>query len=201
MAFLDFIDTLFLGYESDISKMMIYVLGMVIYSIVFWKFYTNLSKRDLMKFDLIEFDFDSPGGKFLDLVSYFFKYIIISPLLIFIWFLVILVFLSILAKSQSMYDILIIGITLIGATRITAYINEKLAEEVAKVVPIALLAIFVASPNVFSFDLVLNRFSEITTYTGLLLRFLIVIVLLEFILRVVYEIKELIVGEGGINKV
>jgi len=195
MAFTDFIDTFFLGFENDISKMMIYTLGIVVYSIVFWKFYTNLSRRDLIKFDLLKFDFDTPGRKFFDLIEYFLKYLIISPLLIFIWFLVILVFLFILSKSQSVYNILIIGITLIGATRISAYINEKMAEELAKLVPIALLAIFVVDPGIFSFDIVLNKFVELNSYFSLVLRFLVIIVLLEFVLRMFYEIKELISGD------
>ena len=196
MTFADFINTFFLGFENDISRMMLYTLGIVIYAIVFWKFYTNLSKRDLMKFNLLKFDFDTPGKKFLDLIEYFLKYLIISPLLIFIWLLIIIIFLLILAKSQSMYNILIIGITLIGATRITSYINEKLAEELAKLIPIALLAIFVAEPGVFSFDIILNKFVELNTYLPLVLRFLVIIVLLEFVLRMFYEIKELITGDN-----
>ena len=195
MAFTEFINKLFIGYEKDIYAVLLYTLGVVIYAIVIWNFYTNLSKRDLIKFNLHNFDFETTGKKFFDLISYFIKYLIITPILSFFWFLVILFFLFVLAKSQTVYNILIIGITLITATRISAYYNEKLSEELAKIIPLTLLALFVVDPTIFSIDLVISRFNELPKFFPLILRFFIIIALLEFVLRIFYELKELITGD------
>jgi|SRR3989344_539508 len=189
------IDKFFLGYERDIYAVLIYTVGIVIYSIIVWNFYINLSKRDLIKFDLYKFDIDSPVKKVFDIFSYFLKYLIITPLLSSFWFIVMLFFLFILSKSQSIYSILIISITLIGATRISSYYNEKLSEDLAKAIPFTLLALFVIDPAIFSINIVLARFNEIQNFLPLILRFLVLIVLLEFILRMFHEIKELIRGD------
>ena len=189
------IDKFFLGYERDIYAVLIYTVGIVIYSIIVWNFYINLSKRDLIKFDLYKFDIDSPVKKVFDIFSYFLKYLIITPLLSSFWFIVMLFFLFILSKSQSIYSILIISITLIGATRISSYYNEKLSEDLAKVIPFTMLALFVIDPAIFSINIVLARFNEIQNFLPLILRFLVLIVLLEFILRMFHEIKELIRGD------
>ena len=196
MAFTDIIDKFFIGYESDVYNVLLYTLGAIIYAIIIWKFYTNLSKRDLIKFNLYEFDFSSAGGKFFHLISYFIKYLILTPILTCIWFLMLLLVLFLLAKSQTVYNLLLTSFTLIGAVRAASYYNERLSEDLAKVVPFTLLAIFVIDPAIFTFDVITNRINELPNFLPLILRFLVVVVVLEFILRFLYEIKELVTGDS-----
>ena len=197
MSLSSFLDTIFIGYEKDVYAVLVYTVGIVLYSIFVWKFYIHLSRRDIIKFDLYRFDVGSPFKKLSDLISYLLKYIIITPFVSSIWFIFMLFFLFILSKSQSVYEILIIGITLIGATRISSYYNEDLSKEVAKVVPLTLLALFLIDPKIFSINDVVTRFSELPTFIPLILRFLILFAVLEFVLRLFYEFKELIRGDSS----
>jgi len=197
MSLNSFLDTIFIGYEKDIYAVLVYTIGIVIYSIFVWKFYAHLSRRDIIKFDLYKFDGDSPLKKLSDLISYFLKYLIMTPFVSAVWFIFMLFFLFILSKSQSVYEILIIGITLIGAIRISSYYNEELSKEIARVVPLTLLALFVIDPKIFSMSDVINRFNELPTFIPLIFRFLILFAVLEFVLRLFYEFKELITGDSS----
>lgn len=187
---LDLVNKLFIGYEKDLYAVLLYTVAMVVYAVIIWHFYRNLATRDLIWLNIYKVKKEKSTKKIVHVISYFIEYILLSPLLIFFWFIIITLFLFFLAKSQELYNILIIAITLIATTRISAYYNEDLSKDLAKMIPFTLLGIFILDPRFFSIDLVLQRFVELPGFFDLILRFLIVIVLLEFILRILYEIKQ-----------
>jgi len=195
MGIQDYIISFFSGYEKDTYSLLIYIVSIIIYSFIVWNFYINLSKRDLIKFNLYKFDVDPAFKKFFDMISYLIKYIIVTPFLSAIWFIIMLTLLIFMAKSQEIYSLSIIVVTLIAATRATAYYDEGLAMELAKIIPFTLLTFFIIDPKIFNISVVLERFNEIPELIPLLLRFLAIVLLLEIVLRFLFEIKELFFGE------
>ena len=57
-----------------------------------------------------------------------------------------------LTKSYTVLNILYISFVIIVAIRITAYYTEELSRDVAKMLPFAILAIFLVDSSYFSFD-------------------------------------------------
>ena len=100
----------------------------------------------------------------------------------------------ILSKSQSLETILVLSASLVSAVRVTAYVSEELSSDLAKVLPLALLALILVEPDFFSIDLFISRFSQVSGFFTNILYYLFFIVLLELILRAVDFITMLFIG-------
>jgi hypothetical protein len=83
---------------------------------------------------------------------------------------------------------------MISFTRATAYYKEELANDVAKIIPLSFLALFLTDPTFLSFDLVLLRWEDfLSSFPGVLI-YLAFAICLEWILRILYFLKVKTVG-------
>ena len=78
---------------------------------------------------------------------------------------------------------------IIVAIRITAYYTEDLSKDVAKMLPFAILAIFLVDSSYFSIETVTDRINAIPDYINEILQFLILIIIVEWILRATLTIR------------
>ncbi|MBI4043826.1 MAG: hypothetical protein HY393_03395 [Candidatus Diapherotrites archaeon] len=185
------LDELFLhGFEVGLFS-----LGMAVYAIIIWQYYHLVAKRDLFRFKRKE------GRGFEVLISNLFgefvfllEYLIVFPLITFVFFSVFAVMLFFLAKEQPLESILLISITVIAATRITAYYNEALAQDVAKLIPLVMLGVFILEPNFFSVSLVQSRIEEVPLFLNRIAGFLLFTLALEVALKVVLGVKHAVLG-------
>jgi len=170
-------------------NLLILVLMIVTYSIFVWKFYKFVSKKNPLGLDLNKYNStqNSFFSRLFKGTLYFVEYILILPFLIFIIFSVFTFFLIILSQSQEISQILFISAAIITAIRMTAYYKENLSQEIAKMLPLTLLAITVLNPNNFSdiqyIERIFSHFSGISAFFSQILTFLIFIVLIEAVLR------------------
>jgi len=152
-----------------------------------------LAKRDLFKVDLSKYDHPEVKHKsFKKSVSaflYILKYGIIFPFYVVFWFVVLSVFLFVMAKNVTIRQVALISIAMVSAVRITSYFKEDLSHDLAKLTPLALLAIFFTDPNFFSLDLLMNRLGTITSLGWEIIKFLSFCILLEWALRILYSVK------------
>jgi hypothetical protein len=164
------------------------VLLVVFYSILIWKFYRFISRKnplglDLNKYNTIEHSFFS---RLITAVLYFIEYILILPFLIFIVFGIFTFFLIILAQNQDISQKLIISAVIISAVRMTAYYKEEVSQEIAKILPFTLLAVAALNPNTFSqsnyIETILIHFSQIPSFLEQIKIYLLFIIILEVIL-------------------
>lgn len=104
-------------------------------------------------------------------------------LLFFFWFVVLATLLTFLSKNQSFDTILLVAISVVGAVRVTSYYNEDLSKDLAKMLPFALLGVFIVDISYFdlssSFLFVGQALEQVST----LVYFLGFIVVLEMTLR------------------
>src|SRR3989344_182913 len=97
-------------------------------SLLSWYVYSKqLSKRDL--FEIPELDSKSGFVNFLNAMLYYAKYVIIFPVYSFIWFLIFSYLLFLLSPSRPIEGVLYFGIVVVAATRVGAYVSDKLAED------------------------------------------------------------------------
>ena len=122
-------------------------------------YYKQLARRDL--FEIPKLNMQTKFVNFLDRAIYFLKYLLIFPVYSFIWFLIFSFLLFVLSKSRSIEEILFLGIIVVAATRMGAYISEKLAEDMAKLLPLTLIAIFLMDPKAVTLDTFISSFHNI----------------------------------------
>ena len=145
-------------------------------------YYKQLARRDL--FEIPKLKLKTKFANVLDRIIYFLKYLFIFPIYSFIWFLVFSLLLFVLSKSRSIEDVLFLGIIVVTATRMGAYVSEKLAEDMAKLLPLTLIAIFLMDPKVITLETIASSFPILLQQIPKVAKYLLFIVIIEWLLRI-----------------
>ncbi len=172
-------------------------LGIAIYGAIVGTFCAHLSKRLLYQ--------SNPTGKkitgfvsqFGSLAALFFKYTILFPAITFTWFVLLASFLFLLSRTATLETVFVLSISVVAAVRILAYYNEKIAADVAMVMPLTLLGVLFIDPTLFNQQMVQGR---LLTLSGALPEFAALVafaVALEWILRIIYTIVKLVRARLG----
>ena len=163
----------------------IIALIIVIYSFIVWKFYKSISKKDILGLDLNKYNRTKHPivTKFIAGVLYLVEYILVAPLIIFLWFGLLTILLIAITEAIPPANIILISGLMIASIRIISYSSTDLAQDIAKIVPLTLLAMSFLTPNFFSVTRILGTFAEIPGLFGEIGIYLVFIVFLEIILR------------------
>ena len=180
---------------TTIYDLSMYMIGMVIYAIFIWHFYRFISKREIIP---IKFSHDeSKTKKSIKIATYTASHVFLFPLIISVWFLIYSFFMFFLSKEMPTGVIFLISITVIGATRITSYYKEDLAKDLGKLLPFALLGVFLTSSslyadtsNFFSLEDLQKRLLDIPLFLSKGIEFVIIIASFEILLRSIFVIKR-----------
>ena len=176
----------------------------VIYALLVWKFYIFISTKDILKLNLNRYNTakDPSKAKLIAGVFYFIEYIIILPILIFFWFAVFTLLLVIMTRDLGSTSIIFVAAVIVAAIRVTSYIpkyGETVSSEVAKIVPLTLLAIGITDPAFFNSEAIIQQISSIPEVFSQMQFFILFIIVLELTLRLftfIYSLfKEKISGK------
>lgn len=181
-------------YMALVTPLIFFIIGIVIYAVFIFKFYRFLARRDILKLNLPQYS-EGFGGFIETAVStlfYLVETIILTPLFVFFWFAVMALLLILLSKTQSPQTILLTSVAIVTAVRITAYYNENLSQDLAKLIPFALLAVLLADISYFSIESSLAIARQIPSLWKPLLYYLFFVIALEFILRALTGIALLL---------
>jgi hypothetical protein len=175
---------------TNLLSLGIYVAGMVLYGLTIWTFYRHLAKKEILILDLKKPE--RGFWRFLaytwEVTLYLLQSIIIFPIITLLWFTVLGSFILFLSKSNDVGQILLVTMTIIASSRLTAYFNEDLARELAKLIPIALLGVFIVDPSYFSMQATLNKFYSLPKFLPAMIQYFIAVVTLEFLLNTAYRL-------------
>ncbi len=166
-----------------------FVGGLVLYGFFIFSFYKHVSKRLLFELSMPSFT----GAKHPVLLRlwrrfvYALKYLFLSPFLFFLWGTVITVILLVFDGSGeiAVETTLLIAMALLAAIRITAYINQELSAELAKTLPLSMLAVFLLDMTAVSVTSFLDKLSTVPSLLPQLSFFFACVVVLEFTLRLI----------------
>jgi hypothetical protein len=162
---------------EEAQLMLLTAGGILIYAFIVFQFYKALSQRDIFKSKPRE------GKKTAwNTLVQLAKYGLLFPFMIFLW-LVVLVFLLSMVSSRPTSEILLSATAIVVAVRIASYYNEELSTEIAKTVPILLLATFLYAPSNLTLATLLPKALEFYQQLGKTEAFLIFLVVLEWIFR------------------
>lgn len=184
-AYKNFTMSLPTGLQNFLNLFLL-VLVIVIYSVFIWKFYRFIATKNIIKLNLSKYNKSEHPffTKLLTAIFYFLEYIVILPFLIFFWFAVFTLFLIFLTENLELSNLLIISATIIAAIRMTSYYKEDLSKELAKLLPLTLLALSITKPDFFNIERILENFSELPMFFNHILIYLAFIITLEIVLRI-----------------
>lgn len=165
---------------SIISPLFYLILLIALYSILIWHFYRYIAKRDCFNIKTIHHQ------KFFSILKYFFIYPIVA-LLFFIGFSLMILFIT---RDLEFVSILSTSFAMVIAIRLTAYYSEDLSKDVAKMLPFALLGLFLADPSFFSLEEISTKINSLPEFLTLCIQFIILIVIVEWILRIFLSIRK-----------
>ena len=185
-----------------IEPVALYILGMTVYTLFVFNFYRFLAAKDIFGFDLSRYE--RSKHPVLSVIShtvlYVAKYLFVFPLIAFFWFAAFTVLLSFLAPDRPFSDILLVSLAVVGTIRISAYVTEDLSRDLAKILPFAVLGIFIVNVSFFktseSFDVLRQANENLES----ILYYLVFLIALEFVLRIastlVADVKR-VIGRGS----
>jgi hypothetical protein len=95
-----------------------------------------------------------------------------------------------MAPNIATEHVFLIVISLVVTVRISAYYKEDLAKDFAKLIPFALLGIFLTSNIFFTPDDIVKRAFGFIPFLGKIIGFVMYAIMVEAILRVLFLIKR-----------
>ena len=188
------------GLSMDAAQQLLWpvlvvVLGMTAYAVFVFKFYRFVAARDMFGLDLSKND-AVRGAVFWDLIFliwYVVRYVILFPAFAFFWFAALTLILVFLSENRELSQILLIAMATVSAIRVTAYYNEDLSRDLAKILPFAVLSVFIIdTTSLFNVESSLETLGEINAHLDIIAYYLLFLVALEFGLRLIFVLFRLI---------
>ncbi len=178
---------------TSVQPLMITLFALAAFAIFILEFYEFVATRDIFKEgsaysmareELREREYT---GKFFNFLVTSVEYLLLFPVIVFFWCGVF--FLIIVAISEvNVNTILLTSVAIVGAIRICAYYSRKIAEDVAKLLPLVMLGNFVLDIRMISpsatYETIKTAFLN-PAFQQLAIYYLIFIIMLEFVLRMV----------------
>lgn len=163
----------------------VYVVGMAIYAVFIFKFYRFVASRDMFELDFSSYA--ESRFKFVRIVLHFvfyvLRYLILFPFFAIFWFAVLTIILAFLSREQAFANVLLVALATVGTIRITSYYHEDLSRDLAKILPFAVLGIFLIDVSFFEIDESLDILKQADEHREEILYYLIALIALEFALR------------------
>ena len=175
---------------ADLTNFFIMALGIAVYGIILGTFYKNFSRE---KFFILESNRgDSSIDDAIHVIAFILKYTLAFPIITFVWFMFLSLFLIFLG-SQGAADVMFVAIAVVAATRMSAYWDEGIAEDLAKMLPLGLLAYFISNPAFLDAAVFEQKILEISQVLPLSFQYLFYIIVLEWVLRICVCIKDFLI--------
>ena len=182
---------------TTLKPLLLFTFGMVVYAIFIFKFYRFIAERDIFKLNLQQYSKAKHPAlqATFGFLLYCLEYLFLFPLFLIFWVAVFTVLLTALSKEQTVQNIVLISIAIVAAVRVTAYYKENLSKDMAKMLPFALLGIFLVDISFFNAFRLLEIFKQTPTLWKPIVSYLAFVIALEFFLRITHGIVSLFKAE------
>jgi hypothetical protein len=155
---------------------------------IIWYMYIKLSQRNIFHIRHPK-DTNEEITKW-DWFVYSLKYVFIFPLFTFLWFVLFVACLRVMSDKQDIQGIMILGIVLISAIRLAAYVHQKFAEDMAKLLPLTLLGGIILNPSFITFNAQLSDLSIFQYQLLSFAKYFLFIIVLELVLKLGHTIHR-----------
>jgi len=163
------------------------VIALAIAMLIVWYMYRKIAKRDMFSIPDKYYGGGLVGSvkKLFSIIMYFIKYGLLFPIYSFLMFALLSISIFFLSTGMPVVTILYVSIVIISVVRLLAYINEDASQELAKMLPFALILLILTNPNItqqYRFPDVVELKDAFTS----IWQYFIFLIGLEFILRFIY---------------
>jgi len=178
-----------------LKLLVVFIAGMVIYSIFIFKFYKFLARKDIFKLKLYTYYNKSQLllEKMFGGILYVLEYLLLFPIFTFFWFIVLAVLFSFLSKNTAGINFMI-SMALVASVRVTSYYTENLSQDLAKMIPFALLGVFLVDIGKFTvqgaLQVVTSTPSNLAQNWIQLSYYFAFVIIMEFILRIYDSVRR-----------
>lgn len=173
----------------------VYLGGICLYAVFIFHFYRFLASRDMFTFDLSRYDHSSRRSlqKVIYVFFYIVNYIVVFPIFAFFWLAVLTTILAFLSKDRTLQEVLLVALAVVSAIRVSAYYHEDLSRDLAKILPFAVLGIFIIDASFFTIEESLAVMRDAINNRETIFYYFVFLVALEFVLRIVMGYVMLII--------
>ncbi len=176
----------------DILEPMALLLAeILVYSLFVYIFYRFMARRDI-----ITAGYNQYGGKANQAsksMFYIVKHTFVFPFMVIAWTGALVIILSLLSgedETLQLENILLVAVALISTVRITAYIREDLSRDLAKMLPFAILGIYLVNKDYYSLDVSAGVLEDLPDHWEVIVYYTVFIVVLELIMRLFHGITS-----------
>lgn len=189
------------NFFSETFPTLMAIIAIAAYSGFVFMFYRLLARRDIVTLDLGKYDQSmSRYRAFFRTGVWLLQYAIAIPLLIAFWTLVMAVILTLLAEGNDHARNALIATSVVGSVRILSYWTEDLSRDVAKMLPFAVLGVFLVGSTSVEF----SEFEELRNNADELaasyFNSMILLAILETVLRIIHGFRELVGSQRRVNR-
>jgi hypothetical protein len=176
-------DEILSGNLSFFFSIFFLIIMIAIYAVVIYHFYRYIARRDCFK----------PSERIHSKTVGFLKYSFLFPFVAILFFMGFSLMFIFLTDSDDIEPILTTAFAIIVAIRITAYYTEDLSKDVAKMLPFAILGIFLVDPAYFTIEHVQDKIDLLPQFVNTIIQYILIIIIVEWILRIALSIRYKII--------
>lgn len=159
------------GYESDLETLLIYAVGIAVYTALVFAFYQNIAR--------VEAFVTSHSSRAVRT----FQMGVLFPLMSMLYFGVLAASLFLLAKSQPTYQILLLSMAVVLSVRVTAFFSENMSSDLSKLLPLGLLGVLLVDPGALTLGMAWQRVTETPALLPVVARFFALFIVAEGLMR------------------
>lgn len=178
------------GYENELRTLLIYGIGIAVYTALVFLFYQSLSKREGYHSKR------KPG--FWGGTLHYLESALVFPALSFAYFLVIALALFLLTKpldalapleahQSQVSGLLLVAMAVVVSVRVTVWISEAMSNDLAKLVPLSFLAVVLVDPGYLQMSTFWGRIGLAAGMLPLLGRYFLLFIVLDGVLKVTHH--------------
>ncbi len=171
--------------------------GITLYGVFVFNFYRFVARKDIITLDLQKHNqaTHATTRKALSVVFYVIRFLVVYPVFVFFWFCVMAGLLYLLSKNQTFDTVMLVGMGVVGAIRISSYYTEALSTDIAKILPFALLGSMIIDSSVTRIFESTEGVQDAALSWETAVYYLIAVVVLEAILRMITGLIRLVRGD------
>ncbi|MFA5943860.1 MAG: hypothetical protein WC876_05265 [Candidatus Thermoplasmatota archaeon] len=171
-------------YGDDLATMVVYGVGIALYTLAVVILYLPMGTRMMFARRFGDRRVATPARRF--------AYVVTFPVISFLFFLVIAISMLFMARFSTEdltpQEVITLAMAVVLAIRVCAYFSETAAVDLAKTMPLSMLAVVLVTNGVADLRESLENLKALDDDLPLLGLFFLVIVAVEFVLRIAYEV-------------
>lgn len=183
----------FSEFVTTIEPLVFFVIGLIIYTLFVFKFYKSIARKDLIKLDLGDGRAELKSVKPTKIILInALENFILTPVAVIFWVGVITTMLMLLAENYTAGTLLITAISAVAVIRVSSHYDEALSEDLAKLLPLTLLALLLFDASTFSIGNTLAIAGQLPGLWKSLVYYLMFAIALEIVMRFIQTINNLV---------